>query len=294
MRTSRNVRGSITSNGNFAKLYDLTLKILNLTDFPDGTFSQDGNIWLELANVWAKHCEVRSEGIFLEAVHHIMWGIPSYKYDPDYEKIIQLVVEELLKDGDSFAAWDCCPECMSAITLMGDGTTPLSDNCDDYCLSIEHYEYLRAKMLWKIQYSKPKYASESENCKHAILKYESAIKKVIPDASMWNEAYWYNERHIHDALTELYGVDYSDDFVEYGRILLLLMKHDANELIYARAEVWFASNIKRMPMSLAEVIWPEDTEGKIEEMFLLYSSFFPFPSDTKKKKKKKSSAITEI
>lgn len=29
-------------------------------------------------------------------------------------------------------------------------------------------------------------------------------------------------------------------------------------------------------------------------MFLLYSSFFPFPSGTKGKKKKKSSAITEI
>ena len=145
---------------------------------------------------------------------------------------------------------------------------PLADNCDDYRLSIEHYHYLLDKMLWKIRYSKLKYASEGENYKQGILEYESAIKKVIPDARLWDESYWYNERHIYDALTELYGVDYSDDFVEYGRILLLLMKHNAGELIYARAEAWFASNIKRMPMSLAKVIWPDNTEDKITEMFL--------------------------
>ena len=33
-------------------------------------------------------------------------------------------------------------------------------------------------------------------------------------------------------------------------------------------EAWFASNIKRMPMSLADTIWPENAEEKILQMFM--------------------------
>ena len=54
-------------------------------------------------------------------------------------------------------------------------------------------------------------------------------------------------------------------------MLQLLTNDEASPEKYAINEAWLASTIKRMPMALAEVIWPEDTEQKIMEIFLIAS-----------------------
>lgn len=262
------VKTYIENNANFAKLYSLTLDVLGWNDFPAGTFSEDGNVWVELAEVWKDKIEDGASNIFVDAVHRIMWGIPSNQYKPKYEEIIQIVIEELLNDGEAFAAWDDYTVCSLAIDVLGSETEPCVDNAEEYCHSVEHYQYLSDKMLCKVRYSKAKYSYMNEACMYAIQAYETAIKKIIPEAESWTEDYWYNESHIYNALEELYGVDYSDDYEEYGRILLILMNDEDDEFEYDCTEAWYASNIKRMPMSLAEVIWPYCTEEKITRMFL--------------------------
>ena len=268
MENNRNFNNYVKNDANFAKLYALTLAVLNLNKFPEGTFSVNGNAWLELADVWEMYSEFGSAGIFLDAIHRIMWGIPSDICEPEYEEIIRIVVEELLMDGDAFAAWDDYDACTTAMKAVGNDTSPWIEDADDYRRSIEHYHYLWDKMLWKIRYSKAKYLSEGINYKNAIHEYESAIKTIIPVAGSWDESYWYNERHIYDEIIKLYGIDYSNDYVEYSRILLLLMNHTRDKSLSDRDEAWFASNITRLPMSLAKVIWPEDTEDKMIKMFL--------------------------
>lgn len=262
------VKTYIENNANFAKLYSLTLDVLGWNDFPAGTFSEDGNVWVELAEVWKDKIEDGAYDIFVDAVHRIMWGIPSNQYKPKYKEIIQIVIKELLSDGEAFDAWDDYPVCSLAIEVLSSETEPWADAPDKYRRSVEHYQYLSDKVLWKIRYSKKKYAYLDEPCKHAIQAYEYAIKKIIPEAKSWDEDYWYNEGHIYDAIEELYGVDYSDDYIEYGRILIMLMNEEDDEFTHDCIEAWCASNIKRMPMSLAEVIWPYYTEEKITKMFL--------------------------
>lgn len=268
MKTNKNVKYYMTNNDSFAKLYDLILDALGMNDFPAGTFSDDGNVWLELVEALERHSQFGAAGVFLDAVHRVMWGISLNEGESAYNEIIQIVVDELLKDGDAFAAWDNYFACDEAISEIGDDNIPWIEYGDDYCCSVEHYEYLREKMMWKIRYSKKKYASEAANSKNMILEYESAIKKIIPAAESWDEAYWYDERHIYNELMKLYGIDYRKDFAEYGRILLILMSRRGEDSVCDDEEVWFASNIRRLPMSLAKVIWTEETEDKITEMFL--------------------------
>ena len=260
---------NINNNTNFATLCQLTLSVCGRPEFPAGTFSNKKNKWLALATAWEALLEDGSTGIFLDAVHRIMWGIPFKKSKPEHEGIVSIVKEELLSDGEAFNAWDSYVACDTAIEAVSSEMDPWAGIVEDCRYSIEHYNYLCDKMLWKIRYSKPKYIAEYAHYGEAILDYEEAIKKIVPAATSWNADYWYNENHIYDELVRLYGVDYRDDFVEYGRILLMLMNTEMDEFIHDIKEVWYASNIKRLPMSLARTIWPENTEDKILQMFAL-------------------------
>lgn len=262
---------NIEDDTNFTLLYQHTLAACGLTTFPEKTFSDIGNRWLELAIAWEKLLEEGSAGIFLDAVHRIMWDIPPEKSKPKYDGIVQIVVNELLRDGAAFRAWDSYNPFDATIELVGAEMRPWVANGEDYSWSIEHYQYAEAKMLWKIRYSKEKYQEDSADYQDAYLAYETAIRKIIPNAASWPEEHWFKEDHLHSELINLYGVDYRDDFIEYGRLLQLLMNNEASPEMYALKEAWFASTIKRMPMALAEVIWPEDTETKIMRIFLLAS-----------------------
>ena len=272
MKTITNVARTLKTNENFATLYKRTLELCDMTDFPEGTFTDDGNVWLELASVWEKFSECGEAGVFLDAAHRIMWGIPSRDYTPALDEIIRIVSEELLKDGEAFAAWDNYPVCVTSVDFISSDNTPCIENDEEYCYSIEHYQYLSDKMLWKIRYSKSKYAEEKSKLKEAALQYESVIKRIIPGAVSWTEEYWYNENHIYDEIVKLYGVDYRDDYVEYSRVLLTMMNPYEKGFRSDVYDAWFASNIRCLPFSLAEVIWPVNTEEKIIDMFLWASS----------------------
>lgn len=256
---------------NFRELCQLTLSACNRETFPEGTFSAAGNPWLELAVAWETLLTDGSAGIFNDAVHRIMWGIPPAMSKPEYEGIVQIVVDELLKDGTAFNVWDSYDPCDIAIRMVGGEMRPWVANDEDYSWSIEHYQYAEAKMLWKIRYSKGKFGVDELDYKEAYLDYENAIKKIIPIAASWSDGYWLKEDHIHAELINLYGIDYRDDYVEYGRVLLLLMNNEPNAEKYAFDEAWFASTIKRMPMALARVIWPGNTEEKVMQIFLVAS-----------------------
>lgn len=268
---NRNIRFGIKDDTNFTLLCQHTLSACGLTDFPDGTFSDTGDCWLELAIAWEKLLEDGSAGIFMDAVHRIMWSIPPEKSKSCYNAIIQSVVDELLKDGAAFNVWDSYGPFDVAIGLVGAEMRPWVADDEDYSWSIEHYQYASDKMLWKIRYSKEKYKDNSPDHQSAYLMYERAIKKIVPAAASWSDDYWLKEAHIHKELINLYGIDYRVDYVEYGRVLLLLMNDEADAEKYAFNEAWFASNIRRMPMALASVIWPKNTEEKIMQIFLLAS-----------------------
>ena len=269
MKHKRSMEYCWKNEENFATLYELTLHVCGIPKFPDGTFTRGGDGWWELAEAWENLLEDGAAGVFFEAAHHIMWGIHCNQCNPEYMAIVRIIEEELLKDGDAFAAWDQHIACDTAIVIVGSDNQPCVENDDSYCYSLNHYQYLRAKMLWKIRFSKKKYKSENSEIRNLISTYEETIGKILPAAGSWDEAFWYDENHIYDALVSLYGVDYRNDFLEYDRVLLMIMETLVDGDTYGVDEAWFAGNINRLPMSLAKVIWPTNTKEKIVQMFLL-------------------------
>lgn len=268
MYTNVNDKIFMGNNIRFAEICQLTLDVCGLAALPEGALTSDGDKWVDLATAWDDLLTVGSAGIFTEAVHQIMWGIPSHRAVEKYDCIVQFVVKELLDDGEAFNSWDQLPACNMAIGLVEAEMNPWVENSEEYCYSIEHYQYLSNKMMQKVRYSKRMYADKVFTCEEKCNQYENAIKKLIPVAESWAETDWYKEKKIHDEIFKLHGVDYRDEYIDYGRILLILMNDNQDKTTYACTEAWLAANIERMPMSLAQVIWPKDTESEIMRVFL--------------------------
>lgn len=264
----KNTKTIMTSADAFNELCSLTLNVCGKDGFPDGIFTPDGNRWMGLTSAWDILVEGGSAAIFVDAVHRIMWGIPSNQIKPEYDEIVKLVQAELLKDDEAFQAWDEYVGCDVAIMTVGDSSEPWTYT--NYCMrySIEHYHYLCDKMKYKIRYSKAKYRDQADSYKNECLKYENAIKLLIPAAKHWTVAYWYDENHIFDELVRLYGVDYREDYIEYGRLLIMLMYPEQDESRHLCVEAWCASNIKKLPEDLMKVIWPDDTASHVTLLFL--------------------------
>lgn len=253
---------------NFEALQRYTLEACNMETFPDDMFMGNESKWIELLGAWDQLLEGGFEEIFEEACHIIMWGIPrEYRRSP-YDKIVKLVIAEMLRDGDAFNVWDSCEFFEDAIGYMSSEMDP--DSYYEYRYSIEHYQYLCDKFLLKVRYSKAKYSDKKADYEKRILSYQTAIKKIVPVASEWSEEYWIDENHIFDEISKRYGVDYRDiDCLEYGRILIILLGSQYSGFSSEIVEAWCATNIKILPLSLAKAIWLDFTEEKILSMFLI-------------------------
>lgn len=259
------------SDVNFTKLYKAILEACDATEFPEGTFTRDGNPWKELIEVCEELFSDGVIGMFWEAAYRIMWGVPFVEYDEEREEIIRLVIHELLTDGPAFYAWDSC-DCLrlATIEVCDSIDARIMDDITFFC-TVKHYDYLKDKMMCRIFCSKSRYSNDFAYYAENVRKYESIINKLIPVSITWDEDFWIDENHIHDEIVNLYGVDYRKDndpnHKDYNQLVLLLNIPYRDRRRYLFFEAFLATRIKNMPFALAQVIWPDDTENKIIRVF---------------------------
>ena len=258
-----------TSDLSFDTLCALTLEACELSEFPTESFSSNGNRWVELAKVWDELLAGGSFSIFLDVVHRAMWGFPYCWGNPQYEEIIRIVQYEMARERAAFAAWDTYSEFEKAIHVPANETTPWLDDIPAYHCSVDHYEYLATRMLYKLRFSKQKYRHERKSCEEAWGEYSRTIGKIIPASKNWDEAQWANENNVHNEILRLYGVDYRNDLESYHKLYSMLTLNGGNHLQRLLWDSWYASHVEELTLSLAKVIWPQNTEQAIVQMFLL-------------------------
>lgn len=262
-----NLKYCMNNDRNFASLYVLTLQICGLAEFPAGTFTDSGNAWLELTESWNDLFTHGSAGIFLDVVHRLMWSVPHVNSVKEYDNVVKIVMEELLADGDAFAVWDSYISCDMAIYLISEDEKPKGINRNVWQFSYEHYRYLSDRMLWNVRYSKSKYRSDYARYEISIRAYEKAIQQLIPVARSWNEAYWCNESHIYNEIFRVYGKDIRKNYDNWTHILFLVMTPYIQGDNYEVSEAYHAACVKHMPMSMAQAIWPQNTEDEILRVY---------------------------
>ena len=105
----------------------------------------------------------------------------------------------------------------------------------------------------------------------ARAEYETVkgtLIKLIPVATGWSDDAFSNDHAILTYMRQAYGVDYAKEWKDFDALLYALeaMRNGQNE--------HYLLAVDNMPLSVARVIWPVDTEKNIERIFCEFCTLF--------------------
>ena len=251
----------------FNELHNLTGELNLQLAMPSTLSGNESNRWFALTDVWDSMLDNGTYDLFYAAIHHVMWGMrPDMKQSSVFWEIVSHIENELLGEGEAWKAWIKTPAFKNAFGYV---TSEMDPDIDDECIyrhSIEHYHYRRYRTESAILYSKPTYSKYDADYGLFSDIYEEIIHRLIPESAGWSDADWADENTIHNTLCKHYGVDYREDPDQYD-ILIMMLTHLWFDKGYP-AVIWPAMNLQKLPYSLAAVIWPENTQATIEQLFI--------------------------
>ena len=103
---------------------------------------------------------------------------------------------------------------------------------------------------------------------HAMAKYRyerfmRLIMKLIPESRCWSFEEWADENRIVDSLKLTMGIDFRNNWQQFDDVMRLLVWSE-NPSGYDRGML----SIRDVPFSVVKVIWPDNTEARVEELFM--------------------------
>lgn len=234
----------------------------------DKYYKETGKRWLDIARVWDKIKNSKYHRLLIYTVHAIIWGMyPKHPYGESFDKLLELVKEEILRDGEAFKAWGSWRTFKNVVSEEVNASGPLVLAELDMHF-IEHHQYLTNKAMYDIFYSKSSFGGHKE-CEDAIRSYEKAVKLLAPDSVNWNRTQWGNDLVLAEAIKQRYGVDYSltDDSQRDFERIIMMIKSLGNKNKWMET-IWYASNIIELPWDIVKLIWPKKTEKILVDMLI--------------------------
>jgi len=249
---------SLSNDERFAAAVDATIATMGEDTFNE-YYHDTKNRWRDLAAVW--------NGVLEYALHYIYWGVyPHNCKDPDLLYLCSLVEAELLDDGEAYEAWRNWSVFELQLEGMADETCSYGTGIETHF--IEHHNYLRARLLCKVKYSKTcpfgydEYALEYKS-------YEKILAQLAPETVNWTREQWGEDLNVASVLRRVHGVDYNNSAAsedEYDRVIM--MCRELERFGYNDKVLWCAANIEQFPLSMARALWPVELESTVTKLFL--------------------------
>ena len=95
--------------------------------------------------------------------------------------------------------------------------------------------------------------------------YEEVVRRLAPCSESWDRKSWADDKVLFRCLKESFGIDYMKCASEYDRLVVLLL---AKWYFKLEDILQYVVQIKKLPYSLVEVIWPENTKEEVVKLFL--------------------------
>ena len=167
----------------------------------DKYYKETGKRWLDIARVWDKIKNSKYHRLLIYTVHAIIWGMyQKHPYGESFDKLLELVKEEILRDGEAFKAWRGWRTFRNVVLEEVNAPGPLVLAELDMHF-IEHHNYLTNKAMYDILYSKRSFGGHKD-CEDAIRSYEKAVKLLVPDSVSWDRTQWGNDLVLAEAIKQ--------------------------------------------------------------------------------------------
>lgn len=220
--------------------------------------------WDRMADSWENAPMLYEGNVFFDSFHTVMWGFPPKKcYSSEYISYIHFVADIMESDDTAVQVWKTYDSYINAYEEVLNDMDPIDENDTVYRHSIIHYHYLMCRFKCKLELDSSLPTEESKFWR----AYEATVIRLIPSSENWTRAQWGDENNIHSYLLESYGIDFSDRTLDYDRIMTLGMSITKKKDITSHT-VWYAMNIKELPYTMVETLWPKDTINYVYRFFI--------------------------
>ena len=254
------------SKARFKLIYELTLKVTNLSPKHVPVSHGYSKCWSEIIDFWFEYSN-RScfPNVMYAALFHMSRNqYPSDVKTDDMRALILLIEEELRGSGYAFMRWvESFEFVIMLYTFIGE------DDFKSYC-SETFRTYGISKMLLDLFHNKPRVpicyihcSSESaqEFCKKSIEAYNRTICKLLPEANRWTDE-WMDEKLVLRRIKEVYSVDFSKSGDAFDQLM-----HVAEEMLDKKQNPHALLNVSVCTIPLLRVLWGKNTEKKLVRYF---------------------------
>ena len=256
-----------TENARFEEIRKATIACIGQESF-DKYYYDTGKRWLDIARVWDKVYTCKKHFVLTSVVHKIMWGVHPYEScDPKFRYLLELIEEEVLRDGEASQAWNKWRTFKNILARVTE-TMESAGETDLAIHFITHYHYLRDRTLNEIKYSKDscfELAIGIDDC--AV--YEDAVELLVPASKNWTRQQWGDDMVLAEAVESLHGIDFLESWESESQFDRLINLIRAWRGYRSAADVcWYATNIFELPDSIVQRIWPEDTADVLADILI--------------------------
>lgn len=276
-----NAPSNTSEDARFEKMLSETISVYNLTEKSAQCSKGKKKRWADLALLWRANANSPGyDEVFLPALHKICWGF--YPDGTDIEKmgcLLSLVEEELLRDGPAFNMWKSNHDyriSFSDVSCLHKALKHRGPRCHSHITR----NYISCYMWFNVVYKRKDppqidVAYVSTNSifsarKHGQIKFgccgfEEVIQQLVPPSINWSRAQWADDRNIFRYLKKTYGIDYMQHPEAFDKLYIFLI---SKWFFNVTDCIKYILPITVMSYSLAQFIWPENTQEQIEDMFL--------------------------
>ena len=256
---------SAEDNQRFDAIYKATVEA-SCPEFVEKYYKDTGNRWRDIVRVWDKLYNNPKHRILLEAIHKLHWGFYSTNaYDENLVKLLSLIEDEIRSNGEAFRMWSGWQTFRNAVDTILDNIEPFGKiNAKISCHFLTHHFYLSCRTRYEIFESKE--ISPNPKIRAYMRNYEAIMHRLIPESVHWTRAQWADDLNVSNAIEQLYGVDYSCCADDYDRLIELLRVQWGKK--GNPQYLWYVMSISKLPSSLIELIWSENTQSILEDLFI--------------------------
>ena len=260
-------------------IFDLTVKLSSINPATVKRSKSAEQYWSFIEKTWKTSADVIGGNVMDIVLFHIHWGCYPAKMSQstDFLKLVELAECEFLKHTSEMEIAKSKQIFRSAYTAAIKSKSPYV--MQKHCWKSSTYkEFLQNKTLYKLYGGQviveklnfavtPNHILEDMKDKAmTCYKYEQfkkRINKLLPAARAWSDEEWVNQQNILTNLQNAYGINYAVEWQDFDNLMYVL-----GELTKDEPSMYYVLTLKSFPYQMAQAIWPTDTNGKLEKLFI--------------------------
>ena len=272
---------------NAAELQEITELTRTISNVPGKTFHKSWTAetyWRQMMTFWKANIGYLGCNVVYAALHVIHWGTypNNMPQDADLEKLVTLLSNEFLKVTPDLEQAKQRQFFNSSLTQVLKSHSPYlvkkqwkSEVLASFREAKTSYRLYGGEIVVKdlnlLNTSMDEFRDMKARAR--VFAHYSNIKnfliKFIPAAKSWSDDEFSDDSKILNGLNQAYGVDLAWCRQNFDQLYeaYTQSKNDRNELqLYL--------NIKTLPNGLRNVIWPQNTNAEIEQLFVdIYNQY---------------------